>query len=178
MSVGGLARRYVNPLFDVAIEKGDLKQISADLEALDTALCDSQDFKIFIKDPSIRRKVKKAAVEELFAGASPYTLNYLRLIIDKNRTEVLFETRKLFTRMVEAYEGIQQGVVQSAVALSKDQFANIRKSLEKRFQTKIDLHSEVVPELIGGLRIQIGNTVIDATVQNRLKHLKKALAGV
>lgn len=177
MSGSVLARRYVQPLFEVAKEKEQLDRIGQDLADLDELLAASPELKGFLSDPSVERADKRGVLDQIFAEASPYTRNYLRLVVDKNRTDILRQTNRLFKELVAADKGVNSGVVESAAPLKDDQLANIKAVLEKRFKTKLALEPRIVPELIGGLRIQVGNTLIDDSIRNRLNNLRRVLAG-
>ena len=79
--------------------------------------------------------------------------------------------------MIDTAKGILNGTIQSAIELDDETMCEIKESLEKRFSKKLILEHRVTPELIGGLRIQVGNMVIDASVKSRLENLKEILAG-
>ena len=173
---GGIARRYVQPLFEVAQEKNELDKVSGDLKALDDSLVNHGELRSFLFDPSIERQAKKAAIKEIFEGISPFTYNFMRVVIDKNRTEIFLIAYRLFKEMVDATQGVLTGSIQSAVSLDDNTLSEIRKSLKERFKGDLDISTEVVPELIAGLKIQIGNNVIDASVRNHFEQLKEVLA--
>jgi len=174
---GVLARRYVQPLFEVASEKDELERIFGDLKSLDQALSDSPDLKGYLSDPSIEKHDKKSVLEKIFADASIYTLNFMRVLIDKNRPEVLWVAYPLFRDMLNEHRGISTGVVESAVTLDDADFGEIKSALENRFASKLDLERQVNPDLLAGLRFRIGNIVLDGSVRNRLTRLKKILIG-
>jgi len=173
---GILARRYVQPLFEVAQEKNELERIAGDLAALDQALQESAELKGFLSDPSIGRKAKRTLVEKVFAEASSYTLNFMRVVIDKNRPEILGMSYRLFTDMLNIHRGVALGVVETAVPLDDTAFNKVRKMLEARFGCKLELERKIDPGLLGGLRVRVGNNVIDGSVRGRLEGLKAALS--
>jgi len=174
---GSLARRYVQPLFEVAQEKGELERIASDLAALDQALHESAELKEFLANPSIQRKVKWILIEKVFAEASLFTLNFMRVVIDKNRPEVLGATYRLFTDMLNIHRGIAPGVVETAVPLDDAAFDNVKRTLETRFGCKLELERKIERNLLGGMRVRIGNNVIDGSVRGKLEDLKSALSG-
>lgn len=175
---GGLAGRYVQPLFEVAMEKDELDGITNDLAKIDETLKQSSELRSFLLDPSVLRSSKQQAVNLIFKDVSPYVMNYLRLIIDKNRTEVIGSTYRIFRQLIDQSRGITTGLVESAVKLDEKTYIAIKLELEKRFSTKLDLEQEVNPDLIGGLRVRIGNTVIDGTIEGQLSKLGNSLAGL
>lgn len=177
MRSGGLARRYVQPLFEVASEKDELERIFGDLKSLDKALTDSPELKDYLLDPSVEKHDKKSVLEKIFEGASIYTLNFIRVLIDKNRPEVLWVTYRLFRDMLNEHRGISTGVVETAVTLEDADFTEIKSVLENRFASRLDLERQVNPDLLAGLRVRIGNVVLDGSVRGRLQRLKTALTG-
>lgn len=173
-----LARRYVQPLFDVGSEKDLLDQIASDLELVDTTLKEANDLRGFLFDPSIERQTKKDVLKKLFPKVSPFSLNFLRVIVDKNRPVVLDDAYPLYREMLNEQRGITTGVLETAVPLDETSYQKVRKSLEKRFNKKLDLDQVVSPDLIGGIKVRIGNVVLDSTVRGQLGSLRKVMAGV
>lgn len=175
---GGLAGRYVKPLFDVAWEKGEVERISDDLAALDEALRKSPDLRGLLNDPSVARSAKRSVVESVFRDASPFALNFIRVVIDKNRTEILDVAYPIFRDLIDESRGVMTGVVETAVPLDEATFEKVKTGLESRFASRLELERRVVPDLIGGLRVRVGNTVIDGSVKGRLTKLQGELAGM
>ena len=170
-----LARRYVEPLFEVALEKDQLDRIAEDLSGLDEALKASADLRRFLTNPSIERHVKKTVIQKVFDGVSQYTMNFMKLVIEKNRTEILLHARQLYMNLLNAQRGMTPGVVETATPLDDATFERVRKELEVRFQTKLELERKVAKDLLGGMRVRVGNTVIDGSVQGRLARLRESL---
>jgi len=173
----GLARRYVQPLFEVAREKDRLEQVQSELALLDRCLSESPELRGFLSNPSIERRAKWGVAQQIFTGATPYTLNFMRVVIDKNRTRVLDVACRLFDEMLNLHRGVTPGVVETAVPLDETAFAEVRSNLERRFGGELELEQRVEPTLLGGLRVRVGNTVIDGSVRGSLNRLKQAIAG-
>jgi F-type H+-transporting ATPase subunit delta len=175
LSGGGIARRYVEPLFEVAIEKGIEDRIAEDLKLFDNTVSENPDLKKFLFNPSLERKAKRSAIEKLFTEASEYTLNFLRVVIDKNRPEILLSAYSLYTGFLNKHRGITTGSIVTAVPLEEEALEQIRSNLEKRFNYTLSLECTVDPTLIGGILVRVGNTVIDGTIKNRLQRLKSTM---
>ncbi len=172
-----LARRYVLPLFDVARDKNLLDKVALDLKQLSETLRASAELRTFIESPTIARAIKRAALGDIFKDASVYTLNFLRVIIDKNRSEIFPISSRIFADLVSRHRGETHGVVQSAQPLDEASFASIEKAVSSRFGARVMLERAVEPALLGGIRVQVGNQVIDASIRGRLEKLKGILAG-
>jgi len=172
-----LARRYVVPLFEVARDKNLLDQIAGDLKLLNETLGNSEELRVFIDSPTIPRSSKREVLESLFKGASVFTMNFMKVVIDKKRSEIFLLSSRIFDDLVGAYRGETRGNVESAQPLNEASFAAVEAAVTKRFGTKVILTRTVNPELLGGVRVQVGNRVIDASVRARLEKMKGVLAG-
>ncbi|MDP8239857.1 MAG: ATP synthase F1 subunit delta [Candidatus Hatepunaea meridiana] len=175
MSGGSLARRYVQPLFEVAQENNQIDRINNDLELLDRTLSESEELRGFLVDPSIIRQLKKGLIEKLFTEFSHYSMNFVKVVIDKNRPEVLKSAYSLFMELLNIHRGITPGIVESAVPLEDADFEKVKTTLELRLGSKLVLERRVDPSLLGGVRAQVGNTVIDGSLRGRLNKLKATL---
>lgn len=175
MNGGGIARRYVEPLFEVALEKNLVDRIAEELSLFDDTLQKYPEFRKFLFNPSLNRKTKKAVLEELFSQASIYTLNFMRVVIDKNRPEVLTATYRLFNEMLNRQRGVAPGVIETATPLDDDTFNKVKMKLEARFSCKLDLERKVDPMLLGGILVRVGNNVIDGSLRGQLSRLKLSL---
>lgn len=172
-----LARRYVLPLFEVARDKKILDKVSSDLKLLSDTLLASPELRTFVDSPTIERSVKRKVFDEIFKDAANYTRNFLRVVIDKKRSEIFLLASRIFDDLVSKHRGETHGVVQSAQPLDDTAFAEIEKDVAKRFDGRVILERTVDPALLGGIRVQVGNQVIDASVRGRLEKLKSVLAG-
>jgi len=172
-----LARRYVLPLFEVARDKNLLDTIAADLKLLGETLQSSAELRTFVDSPTIARSLKREVLSTLFKDASPFTLNFMRVAIDKKRSEIFILASKFFDELVSQHRGETHGIVQSAQPLDDASFAAIEKAVSSKFGTRVMLTKTVDPGLLGGVRIKVGNQVIDASIKGRLEKLKGVLAG-
>ncbi|MBM3327809.1 MAG: ATP synthase F1 subunit delta [Calditrichaeota bacterium] len=169
---GGLAKRYIQPLFEVARQKDMLDTVEADLLSITETLQSSPELKKLLFNPAESRAAKRKMLEGIFPGVSPYTMNFLRLLVDKNRADVLLTAHKLYVQLLNAQRGVTVGVVESAAPLSEDDFAGLLISLSERFKGALKLERRIDPALLGGVRVRIGNTVLDNSLQNKLTRLR------
>ena len=173
-----LARPYAEALFQVA-EKGDLKQASAELDALASVAANPQ-LRQFADAP----KSGAQQVYDLITGVvgnptavplSEASKNLLRTVIDNGRLSVLPEISAQFHALVSERSGVSDAVVYSAFPIEPAQLADVIASLEKRFKRKLDATVHVQPDLIGGIRVVVGDEVLDTSVKARLEQMKAAL---
>jgi F-type H+-transporting ATPase subunit delta len=126
-------------------------------------------------------KVSAKQVEELIAGVLPQPLpvelqNLLAVVLENRRLPALGEIATQFKALVDARAGVSQATVYSAFEISAGQLAEIKAALERRFGRKLDAQVVIAPELIGGVRVVVGDEVLDTSVRARLEQMRTALA--
>ena len=173
----GLARRYVQPLFDVAQEKDIVEVIAAELEELSTSLAGDSSLRVILIDPSVSRQDRIAIVEKIFSDFNSYSVNFIRLLIEKNRSNILDKAHSIFMEIKDDADGILSGVVESAMPLDAETGSELKVQLEQNFGHRLKLEFKTTPEILGGLRIRVGNSVMDGSITGKLDNLKKAMIG-
>ena len=169
-----LARPYAEALFQVAV-KGDLKQASNELEAL-AAVAANPQLRQFADAPkSGAAQVFDVMTSVVKMPLSDASKNLLRTVIDNGRLSALPEIASQFHALVSERSGVSDAVVYSAFAMEPAQLADVVASLEKRFKRKLNATVQVQPDLIGGIRVVVGDEVLDTSVKARLEQMKAAL---
>lgn len=169
-----IARPYAEALFQVA-RKGDLKVWIEQVAALSLVAQDAQ-LRQFADDP----KVQPEQVFDVIAAATQLSLlpgvgNFLRTLIDNGRLSALPEVAAQFHALVNAEGGVADAEIQSAYPIEPAQLADIVATLEKRFGRKLSASVTLDPELIGGVRVVVGDEVLDTSVKARLEKMKVSL---
>jgi F-type H+-transporting ATPase subunit delta len=168
-----IARPYAEALFKASA--GDLSAVSAWLDELGMIAGNAQLLQ-FADSP----KVTNAQVFELIAGLAKSALgdkgqNFLRTVIENGRLGALPEIAAQFRALKNAQSGSSDAVVYSAFPIEPAALAGLATTLEKRFDRKLNLSVELQPELIGGIRVVVGDEVLDTSVKARLEQMKVAL---
>ncbi|MDQ6684926.1 MAG: F0F1 ATP synthase subunit delta [Pseudomonadota bacterium] len=101
--------------------------------------------------------------------------NFLRAIIENGRLAALPEVAAQFRALVDAQAGTSHATIESAFPLAGAQLAEIQAVMERRFGRKLEAGVVVVPELIGGVRVVVGDEVLDTSIRARLERMKAAL---
>lgn len=170
-----LARPYADALFQVAI-KGDLEQVTAEVYALAAIAADAQ-LRQFADNPMVTAEqvmdVVSAAVQTPLSATAK---NLLSTVIANGRLTVLPEIVSQFHVLVNERSGVSDAQVFSAFAIDAEQLAALVITLEKRFGRKLNATVQVEPALIGGIRVVVGDEVLDTSVKARLEQMKVALA--
>ncbi|MDL2338451.1 MAG: F0F1 ATP synthase subunit delta [Pseudomonadota bacterium] len=170
-----LARPYAEALFDVAAQ-GDVRAVSQQIDAL-AAIADNAQLRQFAASP----KVSAEQVFELIASIVKTPLstpmkNFLGTVIDNGRLTVLPEIASQFHALANAGAGISDATVFSAFPIEAAQLTDVVAALEKHFARKLNVTVELEPALIGGIRVVVGDEVMDISVKARLEQMRVALA--
>jgi F-type H+-transporting ATPase subunit delta len=165
-----LASVYAASLLDLAFEKGVHAEILAELRAFDEVLASNPQFATFLATPNVVREVKKDVITKVFGGrTSDFTLNFLKVVIDKRRQQHL---REIIAAFVEGYHlrmGEMVVRVQTAVPLEQAHRARLTRTLKAKYEKEVVLEERVNPRILGGLVLQVGDLRIDGSLRTRLE---------
>jgi F-type H+-transporting ATPase subunit delta len=171
--IATIARPYAEALFKAAGTQA--AALSAEVGALAAVAADEQ-LRQFADNP-------KTSAEQVFSvmlgvvgqPLSPAAQNFLRTVLDNGRLAALFEISAQFHALVNTQSGVSDALIESAFPIEASQLPDVVATLEKRFARKLNARVDVRPELIGGIRVVVGDEVLDASVKARLDHMKMAL---
>ena len=171
-----LAKVYARSLFQVAAEHGILDEIRVQLAEFVDALAASRDLQVFFFSPYFSSQEKKEGVHRVIEGADERFVRFLELLAEKHRMPVAFRIRRVFEEMYAEENRMLEASITSAVEIDDDVVKQIGERIEEQTGRRVELTSHVDPDLLGGLVIRVGNTVMDASVRNRLERLRKNMA--
>lgn len=168
-----IARPYAEALHEAS--RADLDGTAEWLDALSAVAADSR-----LREFAANPKVSDEQVLALVTGVLPVQLpergrNFLRTLIENGRLAALPEIAVQFRALKNAQSGSSDAVVHSAFAVSESQLAELRGVLEQRFGRKLNLSVQEDASLIGGIRVVVGDEVLDTSVKARLEQMKVAL---
>ncbi|MBC9073185.1 F0F1 ATP synthase subunit delta [Thauera sp. CAU 1555] len=170
-----IARPYADAAFELARGAGALGPWSEALDRLAAIAADPQ-MRDCIADPKLTDDQLIQLVLGLAGeGLSAELQNFVRVLVTNERLQLLPEIRDLFVQLKNEHEGVQEAQIASAFPLDDATLTNLKSDLEARFKTKLNVQVSVDPELIGGVRIAIGDEVIDASVRGKLANMAAAL---
>ena len=175
MSEGKVARVYGTALYEAAEEEGRIEAVREDLGEFVQALDASAELRQFLAAEEISDLQKTEVLMEITEGGDELVRNLLRVMVDKNRENEVPATYRAFVELVEEAEGIVHVEVVSAVPLTAPLQKALRGKVEAALNKKVELTMIVDEEIIGGLRLRIGDQVADATVRHRLERLRRLL---
>lgn len=169
-----LARPYADAAFQLARATNALGPWQQALDRMAAVAADAQMVEC-ITNP----RLLPAQVAQLFldvvGSVSAEQQNFVRLLVDNERLQVLPEIRELYVELKNGQEGVQEAEIASAFPLDDATLKNLVADLEARFKCRIQAKVSLDPELIGGVRIAVGDQVIDASVRGKLASMATAL---
>ncbi|HWO15186.1 MAG TPA: ATP synthase F1 subunit delta [Solirubrobacterales bacterium] len=170
------ARVYAEALFDVAKEKGKLDMVVEQLGQFADALDSDRELQVFFFSPYFSSAEKSEGLGRALSGAEGELVNFLELLIEKHRMPAIFRIRREFEELWKRENRRIDVTVTSAVELDPEVVGKIGEEIEKQTGQKVDLASRVDEEILGGIVLQVGNMVLDASIRSRLEKLRKSVA--
>jgi F-type H+-transporting ATPase subunit delta len=172
--IATIARPYAEALYKASVK--DLASVGTWVEELAAISANAQLLQ-FANDP----KVGVDQVFELMVGVAKSKLpeaarNFLKAVIENGRLSALPEMAAQFRALKNTQSGFSDAVVYSAFAIDGAALNELKATLEKRFARKLNLSVELQPDLIGGIRVVVGDEVLDVSVKARLEQMKVALS--
>ena len=172
--IATIARPYAEALF----RSGGGAALAAEVQAVAAVAADA-DLRLFADNPKIAPELIFNVIADVL-GRKGMVLgsaaqNFLRAVIENGRMQALPEIASQFQGLVNASSGVSDATIYSAFAIDDQQLADVMASLEKRFDRKLKASVQVDPELIGGIRVVVGDEVLDTSVKARLEQMKAAL---
>ena len=172
---GSLSRRYARALFEIASETS-LDLVDKDLGELAAIVNTNKEVKRVLLHPHISPKNKKTVIDQLMGDSyGEVTRKFFHLLIDRKRESFLPFIQKEFARLVDEARGVVEAKVASAVKLDDAQIEGLKKAIRQATKKDVRLISNVRAELIGGVRIQIGDSLIDGSVAHALERMRGEL---
>jgi len=170
------ARVYAEALFDVAKDKGKLDAVRDELAQFADAVGGDRDLQVFFFSPYFSSAEKVAGLKRAVSGADAEFLNFLELLIEKQRMAEIFRVRRQFDELWKRENRRIDVTVTSAVALEPSVVERVGEEIERQTGQKVELASRVDGEILGGIVLQVGNKVLDASIRSRLEKLRKSVA--
>ena len=165
-----LAKRYAAALLKVTDAEGSTEETESFLLALKDAYLSQKEFRAVLSQPRVPRAVKKRLFAKIFEGKAKKSFtDFLDLLVDKNRQDILPDIAEMFDRLAAASKGVVRITVKSWKPLSDAQRSSLQLKLERLAGKKVAIDARVDPALKGGMLVMYGDTVIDGTIAHHLK---------
>jgi len=171
-----LAEVYARALFLVAREHGKLDLLREQLGQFADALQQHRELAVFFFSPYFSTQEKEHALGRLLVDADVHLVNFLRLLIENHRMPVIFRIRREFDELWEEENRLLPVQVTSAVPLDDAVVQDIGSTIGEQTGREVELSSSVDPDILGGIVVRVGNSILDASIRNRLEQLRKQVA--
>ncbi len=174
-----LARRYAKALFAVGKEQNKYEAFNEALKGVAGLYASNPEVADAFTNPLYPMDVKVKVMKDMIKSMDTDSVmgNFLSLLVEKKRAEILPEIAEEFQVMVDEEKNISHGSVVSAVALSDDLQAKVQETLEKLTGKKVELTTSVDPTIIGGIVAKVGDLVFDGSIKTQLASLKDSIKG-
>ncbi len=171
-----LAQVYANALFEVASENDVTDDVREQLGQFADELDENRDLQVFLFSPYFSSQEKKDGIRKIVDGADERFLNFLELLAERHRMPAVFRIRRAYDALWRKENKLLPVTVTSAVELDEGLVEGLGKRIEEQTGKKVELTSKVDSDVLGGLVLQVGNMVLDASIRNRLEQLRKQVA--
>jgi ATP synthase F1 delta subunit len=171
-----LAQVYSRALFEVAREEGKLDEIREQLGEFADAVDANRDLAVFFFSPYFSTKEKQEALSRALVDADEAFANFLALLIENHRMPVIFRVRQQYERLWEEENRTLPVEITSAIELDPATTESLGKTIGERAGRKVKLASRVDPDIIGGIVVRVGNSILDASIRTRLEQLRRHVA--
>src|SRR3954447_21838594 len=171
-----IAEVYARALFEAAQDHDVVDRIHDELAEVDDALRDDSDLRLFFFSPYFTSDEKKDGIGKVVEGGDERLINFLELLTERHRMPLLPRVRKQFDARWAEDKQLLPVSVTSAVELDDQLVEDIGKRIQDQTGRKVELSSNVDPDVLGGLVVRVDNMVLDASVRNRLEQLRKQVA--
>jgi len=171
-----LAEVYARALFQVAREHGKLDLLREQLGQFADALRQHRELAVFFFSPYFSTQEKEQALGRLLVDTDVHLVNFLRLLIENHRMPVIFRARQEYEKLWREENRMLPVEITSAIELDPATTESVGRRIGERAGRKVTLAVKVDPDILGGIVVRIGNSILDASIRNRLEQLRRAVA--
>jgi F-type H+-transporting ATPase subunit delta len=171
-----LAQVYARSLFDAAKQAGKLDQLRKQLGQFAEAVNENRELQVFFFSPYFSTKEKQDALHRLLVDPDEQLVNFLELLIDNHRMPVIFRIRRTFDQLWEQENRQLPVEITSAIELDNATTDSVAQRIGESTGRRVMLTTRVDPSIIGGIVVRVGNSILDASIRNRLEQLRRHVA--
>ncbi len=171
-----IARVYARSLFEVAQDGGKIDVVKEQLGQFAEALEGDRELAVFFFSPYFSTQEKKDGLSSMLEGPDPVVQNFLELLVEKHRMPAVFRLRREYDRLWEEENKLLPVQVTSAIELDPATIERIGREIGEQTGRKVNLESSVDPDVLGGIVLRVGNSILDASIRTRLENLRKQVS--
>jgi F-type H+-transporting ATPase subunit delta len=171
-----IAQVYARALFEVATERDSLDEIHDELGAFADAVHENRTLAQFFFSPYFTAAEKKEGLHRAVQGANPAFMNFLEALIERHRMPAIFRIRAEFETLWDEARKLLPVRITSAIELDAETIHSLGDRIGKQVDRQVEVSTDVDPDILGGVVLQVGNVILDASIKNRLEQLRKQVA--
>jgi F-type H+-transporting ATPase subunit delta len=171
-----IAQVYARSLFEVATERDKLELVREQLGEFADALAESPELQTFFFSPYFSTHEKEEGLDKAVTGMDETVRNFLGLLLENHRMPVIFRVRRELDRLWEDAHQLLPVQITSAIELDPAVAERIGEEIGRQTGRTVQLESTVDPDVIGGLVLRVGNSILDASIRTRLENLRKQVS--
>ena len=172
-----IAQVYARSLFEVAEEHDRVDVVREQLGQFTDALAQSRELELFFFSPYFSTEEKKQGLDKALDGADDIFRNFLAVLIENHRMPALMRIRREYDQLWREANKMLPVQITSAVPLDESVHARIGEEIGRQTGQKVELSTTVDPDVLGGIVVRVGNSILDASIRTRLERLRKQVAG-
>lgn len=175
--ISNISKRYARAFFEIAEEEKKLEQYYGELRQFSSIIAGNKDLGGFLANPIFEQDSKKKVLEQIISklSLSPMTINFLKLLIDKKRIDVLSDIENDYRQLMDESLQKLRVNVKSAFPLSSDMQNYITSNLEKMTGKRVEVTVQSDSGLLGGIVIGVGDTLYDGSIKSQLNNMRNLL---
>jgi F-type H+-transporting ATPase subunit delta len=171
-----LAQVYARSLFEAAKEHGKLDELREQLGQFADAVQENRELQLFFFSPYFSTLEKQDALGRLLVDADSQLVNFLELLIENHRMPVIFRIRRTFEHLWERENRLLPVEITSAIELDDATTGSVAQRIGESTGQRVTLTTRVDPSILGGIVVRVGNSILDASIRNRLEQLRRHVA--
>jgi F-type H+-transporting ATPase subunit delta len=176
MSESVVVQRYAEALFQLGNEKNIIDELIRDFRTVQEVFQNNNELNAFLLHPKVNGEQKEKLITESLKGLHTDVVHTVKLLIERRRTTLIPTIVEAFIKKVNDANGIEVATVYSARELTDDEKQKLKTAFAKRIgKTTLEFESVIEPELIGGIKIRVGNTIYDGSVSGRLERIERKI---
>ena len=176
MKLDSKAKQYAEALFNVSTQSGSEKAVRNSLKMVNSAIKASPEFRAFLFSKRITEAQKATAVKEaLGMECHPIVSEFIGLVTDQNLVQLFSLIEKSYIKIFDHKLNYLFVIAHVSSELSDRESEELKESLESALGKSMDLSVKVDPNLIGGIKLRVGNKFMDASIQNQLENMRQSL---
>ncbi|MBM7571288.1 F0F1 ATP synthase subunit delta [Aquibacillus albus] len=174
MSKANVSKRYAEALFQIGQEKSTSEQLEAQLQIVKEVFESNKQFVEFLAHPRISSDKKKEMIDQVFQQFSSDVRNTVKILVNRHNQQALPAIVNHFSALVNASNGIADATVYSVRALADEEKQQISNVFSQKLNLKrLNIENIVDTAILGGVKIKIGNTIYDGTIQGKLERIER-----